>query len=205
MVVPTASFSQQGNSIEPVRVCIPGSCGRIDGISTAAPTETTPPALETTPPALAHTLKQPPSLPTQGHCDTRGATGSQGQRNGSGGLGGWGSAIAYVVNHPPSRQAFYQDPWFCFRWLLKGFASKRSIRIPGRVVPLRSDRALPRERLPEPFCFRWLLKGFASKLQNAQRELKMRPHVDSMPSLETKVSGANPGNAFQNRSVSVGF
>ncbi len=29
------------------------------------------------------------------------------------------------------------------------------------------------------------------KLQNAQRELKMRPRVDSMPSLETKVSGAN--------------
>ena len=87
----------------------------------------------------------------------------------------------------------------------KGFATKRSIRIPGRVVPLSSDRALPRELLPEPFAFRWLLRGFASELQNAQRELKMRPHVDSMPSLETKVSGANPGNSFQNRSLSVGF
>ena len=55
---------------------------------------------------------------------------------------------------------------FVSRWLLKGFASKRSIRIPGRVVPLGSDRALPRERLPEPLVFRWLLKGFASKRSN---------------------------------------
>ena len=94
---------------------------------------------------------------------------------------------------------------FYFRWLLKGFASKRSITIAERVVPWSSDRTLRREQLPESFYFRWVLKGFASKLQNAQRELKMRPHVDSMPSLETKVSGANPGNAFQNRSVSVGF
>ena len=34
--------------------------------------------------------------------------------------------------------------------------------------------------------------GVGSKLQNVKRELKNGPHVDSRPSLETKVSGPNP-------------
>ena len=56
----------------------------------------------------------------------------------------------------------FQNHWFSVGFC-KGFASKRSIRIPGRAVPLGSDRALPWELLPEPLVFRWLLQGFRAK------------------------------------------
>ena len=51
----------------------------------------------------------------------------------------------------------------CFRWLLKGSASKRSIGIAERVVPWSSNRTLRREQLPESFSFQLGFEGFRVK------------------------------------------
>ena len=55
----------------------------------------------------------------------------------AGAEGFWRGALSSVI----VAAATLPEP-FAFRWLLKGFASKRSIRIPGRVVPLSSDRVM---------------------------------------------------------------